>query len=63
MKSGGILIFKNFNPAHRFWPECDRSIITATGLLLITDLWDQASGSDALSDDKFLRIQSFKAII
>lgn len=59
MKSGGIPIFKNFNPAFRFWPECDRSVITVAGLLLVTGLWDQASGSNALSDEKFRRIQSF----
>ena len=31
MISTGILIFKNFNPAFGFWPECCRSIITAAG--------------------------------
>lgn len=59
MKSSGILILKNFNPAFGFWPECDRSIITAAELLLVTGLRDQAACSDALSDEKFCRIQSF----
>lgn len=59
MKSGRILIFKNFNPEFRFWPEFDRNVITAAGLPLVTGLWDQASGSDALSVEKFLRIWSF----
>lgn len=55
--------FLNSNLEFRLWPECNRSVIKAAGLPLVTGLWDQASGSDALSGDKFLRIQSFKSTI
>lgn len=36
-----------------------RSVIIAVGLLLVTGLWDQVSTSDALSNEKFIRVQSF----
>jgi hypothetical protein len=60
MKSNGTLILKisTQNPGFRL--QCNRSVVLAARFALVTGLWLQASGSDVLSDEIFLRIQQFK---